>query len=273
MTAVRERSALDAGMTAERAAALVLTAGAQEFALFLDDLLASDDPVGPHKSRVALRRLLAALAAFKPIIAPDLAESLATRLKGYFKVIGQVRDADVLAHDISGAGNPDTLQAEADRVRRKVRKRLLHKRADRLVHQVEKRFRGTDWRRRTRAAKALRHGPVSGLAAAALDKTWTKCLSHGADLAGMTSFERHELRKTLKTFRYLCEYFSGLWPGDQAAPFHAILCALQDDLGILNDLVMARTRGLAVDDAGESPTLRRVETAWAELAGSAKWWG
>ncbi len=268
VTAVQEKPTLDAGMTAEQAAPLVLTAAANEFAVFLGDLLASDDPDGPHKSRVALRRLLSALLAFKPIIAADLA----ARIKDYFKVIGQLRDADVLANDISGAGEPKTLQVDADRVRRKVRKQLLHKQAGRVARQVEKRFGGTDWRRRTRAAKALRHGPVSALAAPALDRSWTKCLSHGADLASMAVAERHELRKALKNFRYLCEYFASLWPDDQAEPFLATLRSLQDDLGKLNDLAMAREHGLVVGDANEGTALQCADAAWTRLAVSAKWW-
>ena len=264
---------LAASMTAEQAAPGVLTAGAREFGLSLAQLLASDDPDGPHKSRVALRRLRAALIAFKPIIGPDLLAALTARLKGYFKVIGQVRDADVLAHDVAGAGNQDQLQAEADRVRRKVRKRLLHQRADRVAAFVEKRFGGKDWQRRTSTAKALSHAPVTGLAAAALDRNWSKCLSHGLNLVSLTAPERHELRKALKTFRYLCEYFSGLWPGDQAQAFLAALRNLQEDLGSLNDLAMARARGLSVGDASEGPTLHRAAAAWARLAACGRWWG
>ncbi len=270
--AVQEKPTLDAGMTGQQAAPLVVTAAAQEFAVFLGGLLANDDPEGPHKSRVALRRLLAALLAFKPIIAADLAEGLVARLKDYFKVIGQLRDADVLANDVSGTAAPKTLQANADRVRRKTRRRLLHKRAGRVAGQIEKRFDGTEWRRRSRAAKVLRHAPVSALAALALDRSWTKCLSHGADLASMAVAERHELRKALKTFRYLCEFFASLWPDDQAEPFLATLRSLQDDLGKLNDLAMAREHGLVVGDLSEGTALQSADAAWARLAASAKWW-
>jgi CHAD domain-containing protein len=265
--------ALDAGTTAEQAAPVILTAGAREFAHFLAVMLESDDPEGPHKSRVALRRLRAALVAFRPIIAPDLARVLKRRLKYYFRVIGQVRDADVLVHDLAGVGDPDALQSEAARVRRKVRKKLRARKADRLVGFVDKRFGGKDWRHRTAAAKRLRHAPVTRLAAAALHRSWAECLSHGADLSRLTETERHELRKALKTFRYLCEHFAGLWPEESVRPFQEKLRDLQDDLGRLNDLAMARARGLAVADASAGPTLERAAAAWAALAASARWWG
>ena len=272
MTAAQDAPRLDGDVTAEQAVPLVLIAAAREFALRLSDLLIRDDPEGPHGSRVALRRLLAALVAFEPIIAPKLASGMERRLKGYFRVIGQLRDADVLAHDIVGAGNTTDLQAEADQMRSKVRKALLHKRADHLAAFVEKRFGGKDWQRRTPAAKAARRAPVRLLAAAALDGGWVKCLAHGADLASMTVAKRHELRKALKTFRYLCEHFAALWPDEQVRPFLVILRGLQDDLGRLNDLAMARSRGIATGDVGEAAALQSAQTGWSQLAASAKWW-
>ena len=187
-------------------------------------------------------------------------------------MIGQLRDADVLAQDVPSTDQPD-LTAQTDKLRRRVRKVLLHDRADHLAEEVEQRFSGKKWRGTSAKAKALRAAPVTGLAAKALDHSWHECLSHGPALAAMAPAKRHDLRKSLKTFRYLSADFSGLWPGDLAQPYLTILPALQDDLGRLNDLAMARSHGLAVADTDEAETLQRAAAAWAQLALCAKWWG
>jgi CHAD domain-containing protein len=216
--------------------------------------------------------LEAALVAFKPIVAPKVLGELKRDLKGSFKIIGQVRDADVLAHGVAATEAPDSLLAAARRTRRRVRKQLLKLDANRLEGGIVRRFRGKGWRRRSPSTREIRHAPVVGLAASALGSSWSHCLAKGAALGAMSPHARHALRKSLKTFRYLCEHFGGLWPSEQTAPFLEILRVLQDDLGRLNDLAMARAKGLAIVDPQEVKTLQRADAAWKTLAASACWW-
>jgi CHAD domain-containing protein len=259
-------------MTAQKALAVIMSAGARDFGRYLRVLMTTDDPEGPHKSRVALRRLEAALVAFKPIVAPKVLGELKRDLKGSFKIIGQVRDADVLAHDVGSTETQDGLLAAARRTRRRVRKQLRDLDATRLEGRIVRWFRGKGWRRRSADARAMRHAPVVGLAASALGSSWSHCLAKGAALGGMSPHARHALRKSLKTFRYLCEHFGGLWPSERTAPFLEILRVLQDDLGRLNDLAMARAKGLAIVAPQEDKTLRRADAAWKTLAASVCWW-
>jgi len=258
--------------TAAEAAALIMTEGAKDFGQHLGTFLDSDDPDGAHKSRVALRRLRAALIAFEPIIAPKLVEKLKTRLKSAFHELGRVRDADVLADHTQDCGKLEKLRDQAARMRRKVRKHLLHDNTDHLAHKISGAFAGKDWRARSAKAKALRRAPVGGLAAQALDYQWFRLLARGPDLAALSDPERHGLRKRLKTFRYLAEYFVPLWPDAATEAFLSELGALQDDLGALNDVSMARTQGIAVKDTDEVATLERARSTWARLSREIRWW-
>lgn len=268
MGASEEPGRIGAATTGGAGAVMILTAGAQEFDRYLTELLDSDTLEGPHKSRVALRRLRAAMIAFQPIMAPKLAKKLTKRLKSAFRDIGKVRDADVLARDCED----HALERKAEKIRGKIRKHLLRDDADDLARDIGRCLAGKDWCAATREARDLRRAPLASLATPALDDQWAALLAKGADLTALSPTERHDLRKRLKTFRYLAEYFAPLWPGAGIEAFLDELGALQDDLGRLNDLRMARARGLAVDDNGEPATLARARAAWARLSCTPPWW-
>lgn len=236
----------------------------------LSRLFETDDPDGPHKARVALRRLRTALWAFEPILKPGFARKTGRRARELFRVIGTLRDADVLAEHQAGQRGGRAAAAHAERIRAEVRARLRQQEALRFGPKLLRRLAGESWQGGNRRAGALRNRPVTVMAARALGDAWAACLAHGGDLGAMAETERHDLRKDLKTMRYMAEFFGPLWPGHAQAAFLNRMKGLQDALGDLNDLALLRAEGAGGASAAESLDL--AQRLWTELSSGGLWW-
>lgn len=75
-------------------------------AVNLDLLMQDDSPEPVHKARVALRRFRAMLDAFDPILDDDLSDALHDRARALFRVLGAIRDADVMRSVLPGPTAP-----------------------------------------------------------------------------------------------------------------------------------------------------------------------
>lgn len=255
---------VDATTSAKAAIRLLMTLGATEFARHLRGVMTSDDPEGPHKARVTLRRARVALTAFKPIVAKQLYAKLQTALRATFRTLGTLRDADVLAL----AMNQPDLHAAATATRAQVRADLKSARASRLGGQITRAFAAKSWHRP--GTKSHRNAPAALLAATALHKTWHTCLGFGPDLTTLPPETRHELRKSLKTLRYLGDHFTALWPGPAQDALVSRLKALQEDLGTLNDHAVARALGFDAPD--DAPFLAAAQSHWSALRETSPYW-
>lgn len=230
-----------------------------------------DSPEPVHKARVALRRFRAAITAFDPILDEDLSDALQDRARTLFRLLGTVRDADVMAARFATSSRAADLAEEAAHQRHKLRRHLKRKKATSLKEWVTKRLAGKSWRRTGKKAKALREASVSVLAAQALDRAWLRCESNGTDLLVMSARAQHDLRKDLKMLRYLCEFFEDIWPGPQHDAFVRALRHLQDDLGELTDDALAVSLGHDTDPDLTAPQDRAAK-AWAALVSQGPWW-
>jgi CHAD domain-containing protein len=250
---------------------------AVQFESAIGVFLTSHDPDGPHKARVSLRRMTTAIDAFAPILRHSRAQRLRSRIKRQFRYLGQVRDSDVFLLEHKGsAGHRRRLKTNRQ-LRDRIRKRLKRARAERLVRDIADLGRpDTRAFRRSAAALAARHQPVSGLAIVILGQAWQDCLDYGDAYAAIPAGRRHDFRKTIKTLRYLDEFLGGYVPGPGHATFRRALRLLQDDLGTLNDAAVARV----VRDLPRvlQPTEKtgfaedRASRNWADLAGSPTPW-
>ena len=218
----------------------VALAAAEAFDAALDTFLTSEDPQGPHKARVALRRLTTAVDAFRPILRRKAAELWRARAKKIFAALGRVRDSDVHLAD---------RQAKPGDKARRERNRLLRQRTRKAMRKRQVADFAPGLRtavaddgaifRRSAKARNLRAAPVAAFAAGVLDEAWQRCLGPGRSVRAMTDEERPEFRKDMKTLRYLAEFFADLFPGLGDAPFAEDLRAIQDALGTLNDFAVA----------------------------------
>ncbi|MCC6304042.1 MAG: CHAD domain-containing protein [Rhodobacteraceae bacterium] len=235
------------------------------------EVMATDAPSGPHRARVALRRLRSHLRAFRPVTAEGALAPLEEEARALFRLLGPLRDADVLVHDIGAADARALagLEARAAEARGEARAALAAAGAERFAATATATLAGAGWEGR----KAGR--PARKAAARALARARRRLLAHGRRLAAMAEEDRHAARKDLKALRYLVDDWGGLWPRRKVAPLARRLRALQDGLGALNDLALAEARGAIQADrvrelretamvaAGAAwRTLRRARVFW-----------
>ncbi|SNT11472.1 CHAD domain-containing protein [[Luteovulum] sphaeroides subsp. megalophilum] len=260
--------------TAEEAFRRIALECGEAFAASHARTMEEDDPEGPHKARVALRRLRSALAAFDQILDAGFARKTGRRARRLFRILGELRDADVLARHRTDGPEASAAAREADRMRRKVRKRLRRAEAETFAPKLARRLETRRWLRGNRRARALAAQPATRLGGRALSDAWAACLAHGGDLTAMSDEERHDMRKDLKTMRYTVEFFGELWAGKAQARFLGRMKALQDALGHLNDLAMLRREG-ALDMHHADAAREAMQTAgalWSQTAAAPIWW-
>jgi len=242
---------------------------AKAFDDHLAQVMVSDDPEGPHRARVALRRFRSALTGFAPVIDPDARRAMTDRARALFRCLGRLRDADVL---LAGCVDPTEvagLAADADRIRGEVRAELLEMAAAGYAAELQRRLKPDDWLRGDKRGKRWHRRGLPRLARRALDRAWEACAAHGTDLAALAPDVRHELRKELKTLRYLSEYFALFWPGAAQDRFLTHLRALQESLGTLNDLTLAP---VPPEPDTIAATLATATKALKLLVKAGPWW-
>ena len=250
---------------------------ASEFATALDSVATSDDPRGPHRARVALRRLTSALDVFAPMLRRKRLAALRARAKRVFRTLGTLRDSDVHTEaQQDDPGHNDRLRHNAA-VRAQVRRDLDRHDAGRFADKVAALVapEGDLWRRGT-AARAMRAGPLGAYASGMLAAVWADCQGHGGSVSAMSPQTRHDFRKKLKTMRYLAEFFGPLFPGLAQDPFRNDFRDIQDALGTLNDYEVA----LALDGraapkvlpAKQTRALVAAEAIWLRLTGAPVPW-
>lgn len=239
--------------------------------------LEGEAPEGPHKARVALRRLTTALEAFQPILRRKGVGALRKAAKRYFRDLGAVRDSDVYTAARAGqAGHARRLAANLalrDKMRARLRKAgvvAFSARARAAVAAESGVF------RRSAAAQALRAAPLADHARASLQAAWARCLRHGAALSSLTPEGLHDFRKDMKRLRYLAEFFVPVLPGLAAEPFASDLRAIQDDLGLLTDFAVAHRIEGRLPPARlpprEARALAAAAAGWQRLRATALPW-
>ncbi|WP_395543766.1 CHAD domain-containing protein [Neotabrizicola sp. sgz301269] len=250
--------------------------------------LGSEAESGPHKTRVALRRLTTALQAFAPILKRQAAAKARAEAKRIFRSLGEVRDADVYLAGRRGSGDgagPDSdLARETAELRLRVRERLRMDKAVAFAPALLRDLAEGLILKTGKPGLAARARPVAALAGKALDAAWEAGLAHGPNLAKLDEEARHEFRKDMKTLRYTAEFFEPFWPEEVWGGFHAALQELQDSLGLLNDLAVARQKSGIRGKGGktkrtkaelskeEALALEDACTLWRRLQAAGPFW-
>ena len=235
------------------------------------------DPEALHQLRVAMRRLRSAFGLFRPVLRQSRRFRLLSKdLRWASRTLGEARNLDVFLMLLERRSMDD------EQV-----KRQREESYDRVVAMLDSpRFLGmmlnlVRWlfigKWRERAPSQL---PLGSFAARRLQKDWAR-LAGERSLSKMREKQRHQFRLRTK-FRYALEFLRSINPGAKhdAKPFHAALEALQDELGQLNDMVIAKrlaaAGGIPADgliDEGRArharadrPALCRASGDWPLLA-------
>lgn len=260
-------------MTAEAAFVIFALEAADDFVTHLEATMQEDDPRGPHQARVALRRLRTMLTAFLPMLDPGFLKDMRHETRDLFQKLGRIRDADVLLAAAGSDTERSRLLVAAEEARKAARKRLRRDKAADLAARLEARLHRKGWKARDKRAKVWRKSPVVLLAGHALDAAW-KDIHPAVALDRLEDNRLHDLRKDVKAIRYMTESFGPLiGHGDWAASLEA-LKDLQDSMGRLTDLALARKAGHAKqgDEEVRQKLLLISAAGLARVTAIGPWW-
>jgi CHAD domain-containing protein len=222
--------------------------------------LAGRDPEYLHQLRVGMRRLRAALYAFRGTMRAADVRALRKMLRRLGGVAGPARDWDVTTRRL-----PAGLRPQAERRRRAA------------YLQLRRVLRAPQLWLPPRGVAAGRQ-PLPVFASALLDRADRKALQKGARIEWSKAGKRHALRVQLRRLRYACEFLRGAFPARDAEPLVRSLKNLQDLLGDLNDLEVARR--LSGELSGKAPRrtattgkrIARLPQAWRHFAATPRFW-
>jgi triphosphatase len=274
---------------AEDAAQTVLREALAQIVANVAAVAAGDDPEGPHRLRVGLRRLRTAMLLFRPVIGCPEMDRLRAEARWLGQEAGALRDLDVAIHGIvapASAAHPAepgfaTLLAALDD-RRKARRAALRAILDAprtggflldLAQFIETRGWQGSWESGPPAPAAA---PLRDVARDALARRWRTVARRARGIETLSVEARHELRKALKKLRYGVDFLGPVFTPKQVSAFIQHLKTLQDLFGDLNDLAMAEALFTGADaPAAADPDAQRAagmvlgargaraEAAWA----------
>ena len=211
-----------------------------------------EDPEGVHQMRVGVRRLRAALAAFRELLAPDVHHYLAGELRWLQTQLGPARDWDVfIAETLQPLRRrlPDDLALEAmwreaESLRRDgyvtARAALSDPRYTELVLRLELLLESGGWSPSMPPERTMLDEPVAALAAPLLQRRHRRMRKLGGKHGDLPEPDLHELRLRGKKLRYLAEFFRTLYAPKPARRYLAALSEIQEALGSLNDALVSR---------------------------------
>jgi len=229
-----------------------------------------------HQMRVGLRRLRSALLAFRALVPKKAAKPIVERLSGLMPPLGAARDWDVFCESLVRFGTvqperaptiaPLLARARGKRAiaRRRARQAAASRKLQVFLLRALRWVNAAPWQGSADDAQAS----LGDFASVALDSLHRKVLkqAHGIDWGNAK--RRHRLRIRIKRLRYGCDFFAACFAGVAAQPYIKRLAALQDILGDLNDIAVARPllaeiapRGVAAELGAAGGYVRQALTA------------
>ena len=214
-------------------------------------VLESRTPEGVHQLRVALRRLRVALASFGEEFRAPPIETLRMRAKILAQGLAPARDLDVFVDQLFEPAARANGSVEAFAV---LRERAQAARRDAwadavrevsglafrtFLHDLGATIDERLWSEAPRELVAFQQ-PATALAGATLGRRLKAAKKRAKSLETLGEAERHRLRIALKKLRYTAEFFAPLYPAEKVGPFVKRLGQMQDVLGFLQDVAVAR---------------------------------
>lgn len=241
----------------------------------LPGALHTEDEEYLHQVRVALRRLRVLLGVVKSMHAED-AELLALRqeIAALFAELGQAREWDVFLTQTLAeirAHFPDdpslaTAIMRAEQLRQQQRARALAALQAQSLQRLLLRL--AMWMHAARWQQVEAAGGVTQSAGAILRRRQRQVMRCGAVLLHtqpleIAPMELHALRLASKKLRYSTEIFTSLYGGKENKAYLSALSRLQEILGLLNDIAVAR-RMLHALDAEQPLSCSSLIRGWME---------
>ena len=228
---------------------------------------------GVHQTRVAMRRVRAALRAFKKILPYDKRKAFNGEFRWFQQRLAPARDwqvflSETLPRIASAAPGEDKAIERLRRIARAERRRavgdaaacLESRRYARLLLQFERWIASVEKEVGSRAFGE----PVKPFARSVLRRTWRYFLEDTRPLSRLPDEDLHEIRKRGKKARYATQFFSSLWGGPEVPPFMKLMGRFQDSLGKTNDAVVARHILAVVKPGRLDPSVIRLAQEWSQ---------
>ncbi|WP_228892424.1 CHAD domain-containing protein [Pseudoduganella aquatica] len=198
-----------------------------------------------HQMRVALRRLRALLKMFEPLVTAP--QNIQKGLDWLAAALGPVRDWDVLAGTtlkrVRGADTSalsETALAKAAKLHRAMLRTLDSPRFKKLMLRLNSWMQEKQWRNDvTEAGRVAMKKQAARSAIPLLKKAEKRLRKRIALLEPREAPAVHRVRIAAKKARYGAEFFRDLLDREKAANYIHKLSALQDRLGMLNDMTVA----------------------------------
>jgi inorganic triphosphatase YgiF len=259
------RVRLRPGMTTRQAFHEIAASALRQWAGNAGVLAAVRRPEALHQMRVALRRLRTAMKLFETMAADEAYGRLTGELKWLAGELDLGRDTDVLieetfrpaARRLHSQAGMSGLGERLLKARTKAYDRVIEVLAQpRHLNLVLDMAAWIDCGRWADPADP-KHGPlgdrpIEAMAREGLDKLRRQIRKRGKALERLDPERRHKLRIRAKRLRYALEFFAGLYEGDKDRVKVMLekLKGLQDGLGVLNDVEVARGKGQAFAEGG-----------------------
>jgi triphosphatase len=234
---------------------------------------------GVHQIRIAVRRLRAALALFKPHLPPCTLSGFNDELRRLGAIFGRARDWDVFVFETLPAAEKDISEAarlpplrDAAEVERAAAHRAVSAELGapsfaRLVVGIAAwNVNGADAPLR-RSDDALT-APVEDIAPDLLNRMWRKMAKRGRHMEQASREQQHALRKAVKKLRYSIEFLSTLYRRKEVEAYLGPCKDLQELLGTINDAAVTLALSEQLRDADEDllHTIGAI-TEWATMRG------
>ena len=250
-----QRPAIAEDAAASDAFALLCAAALEQIAANTSGVARGEDPEYLHQVRVGVRRLTSAARAFRPLLRRKRAEAVLRQLRSMMRVLGAARDWDVFRETLQHAQASKELAARAryksTRARRAARRLVASSAFQSVQLRAMRWLHGVPWR-----SDHARAEPLMGFARRSLDRLDAKLRKRAKHIDWRDADRRHAVRIAVKRLRYACDFFSAIFPHQAVVPFLARLAALQDTLGELNDVSVARLLLQELDLKEGTPEIR-----------------
>ena len=203
------------------------------------------DPEYLHQLRVGIRRLRAVLRVFR-------ARKLDRRLRKLAQPLGAARDWDVfVARFGKGRAQQHNARLRCRRVLESAEFKAFFVDAQRLGWQAGE-------------------APLAAFATGALDRLHRRTLKRARKIDWHNETRRHRVRIAVRQLRYACDFFSSCF--DDSRRYLRGLADLQDLLGELNDIAVARRLGAAKLERRERALLSELLPAWRAFEKRRRFW-
>lgn len=214
-----------------------------------------------HQLRVGLRRLRAALWVFKAMLDAEGLNAARDETRWLAGELAEARDIDVFLQKSEAPDDIDDSPGRAAFFRAlRIAQAEAYERAlaavgserfSTLLFTLAEWIEVGRWRRLANdEQRKLREEPAAALAASVMDRLDRRLRHRSRKFLKIDAAQRHDLRKQAKKLRYAAAFFGEAFPrhSKRRQRFSAALKALQDRLGDLNDMAVAR--GVALRAVG-----------------------